>query len=79
MINCVDGTVSSRTPILVPVYDLTGKVVAMSQVLDNLPPLPISEDILREESEMLWHPEEFAVNAGRKQDRRLLLGEQAGL
>ena len=47
VINCVDGTLSSGTPMLVPVYDATGRVVAMSQVTDNFPPSPISADILR--------------------------------
>ena len=45
MINCIDGTVSLVTPILVPVYNSTGKVVAMLQVPDNLPTLSISADI----------------------------------
>ena len=47
VINCIDGTVSSGTPMLVPVYDATAKIVAMSEVPDNLPPLPISADIMR--------------------------------
>ena len=47
MINCVDGTVSSGTPMLVLVYDTTGRVVAMLQVPENLPPLPVSADIPR--------------------------------
>ena len=47
MINCINGTVFLETPVLVPVYDSTGKVVAMSQVPDNIPPLPIATDILR--------------------------------
>ena len=32
MINCVDGTVSSGTPMLIPVYDTMGRVVAMLQL-----------------------------------------------
>ena len=47
MINCTDGSVSLATPILVPVHDPTGKIVAMSQVCDNLLPLPILADIPR--------------------------------
>ena len=47
VINCIDGTVSLGTPILGPVSDSTGKVVAMLQLPDNLPPLPISADIPR--------------------------------
>ena len=47
MVNCVDGTVSSGTQMLVPVYNATGRVVAMSQVPDNLPSSPTSADIPR--------------------------------
>ena len=47
MINCVDGTVSSGPPMLIPVYNDTGRAVAMSQVPNNLPPLPVSADIPR--------------------------------
>ena len=50
VINCVDGTVSSGTPMLVPVYDTRGRVVAMSHVPENLPPPPISVDIPREKA-----------------------------
>ena len=47
VVNCIDGIVSSGIPMLVPVYDGTGRVVAMSEVLDNFPPLPVSVDIQR--------------------------------
>ena len=45
VINCTDGLVSLGTSILVQVYGPTWKIVAMSQVPENLPPLPISADI----------------------------------
>ena len=45
VINCIDGTMSSRALMLVPVYITTGRVVAMSHVPDNLPSLPVSADI----------------------------------
>ena len=48
VINCTDGSVLLGTLILVPVYDPTGKIVAMSQVPDNPTLLPISVDIPRE-------------------------------
>ena len=38
---------SSDTPMLVPVYEPTGRIVAMSQVPKNLPLLPILADILK--------------------------------
>ena len=47
VINCVDGTVPSGTPMLVLVYNTMGRIVAMLQVPENLPPPPISAYILR--------------------------------
>ena len=42
VIDCANGTVTLGTTNLVPVYNPTGNVVAMSRVPDNLPPPPIS-------------------------------------
>ena len=47
VINCVDETGSSGSPMLVPVYNAKGKVVAMLQVQENCPSPPISADILK--------------------------------
>ena len=38
VINCTDGSVSPGTAMLIPVYDSTGKIVALSQVPEDLPP-----------------------------------------
>ena len=48
MINCCNGSISLGTPMLVPVHDLTGQTMAMSQVPENLPPLAIPADIPKE-------------------------------
>ena len=50
VINCNDGTVYLGTLMLVLVYEAMGRIVAMLQVLENLPPLPVSADILREKA-----------------------------
>ena len=43
----MDGTVSLGKPMLVPVCDATGIVVAMLQVPENLPLPSVSADILK--------------------------------
>ena len=46
VVNCVDEMVYSGTLMIVLVYDTTGIVVTMSQVSDNLPPLPVSDNTM---------------------------------
>ena len=41
VINCANGSDSSSTPVLLPVYDATGKIVAMSQISEDLPHPPL--------------------------------------
>ena len=45
VIDCANGDLSFGTPILVPVYDTKGNIVAVSQVPEILSPLPILVEI----------------------------------
>ena len=67
VINCTDGSISLGTPSLVPVYEPTGKIVIMSQVPENLPPLPVLADIPKEKAgRCLWCPEESTGDTRRQ-------------
>ena len=48
--HCINGIVCLGSLVLMPVYDTIGNKVSMSDVLENLPPPPVSVDILRGKS-----------------------------